>query len=108
MSLATKFNATYSFKSLNDNILRVIVKESGYSNPTVTYIYDFSAGIMHTRLYSDSFFTSVPFSQLDRASLEVYRTKLCQEGGHPPPLPPQEPQDNVVKLATVKNSLPMP
>lgn len=106
MTLTTKFNNTYSFTALNDNLLSVAVIERGYNSATIVYLYDFSACMLHSRFAGSS--SATPFSLLDRQSLEVYHAKLCEVGGQPPPLPPLEPQDNFSKLTSIKNDLRLP
>lgn len=86
MSIRPDFNtAGFDFTKSNDCVLSIHYSARGGSH---YQSYDFLSRIMTMRTgSSDGGCTVVPFSQLDRESLEFMHAKLCKLKGNPPPLP---------------------
>lgn len=84
MSLAADFNDNdYGTRKINDYVLGVSYNYGGGS--TTYYTYDFLARVLTVRTgSSDGGAFVVPFSRLDRDSLDTLRERLVQLGGKPP------------------------
>jgi hypothetical protein len=91
MALVEKLSSYYGLTKENDYTLYAYVSGSG----STTYLkYDFLARILIVVTgSSEGGRQVVPFSQIDRESLEFFRAVLIEKGGKPPALPDATPKE---------------
>jgi hypothetical protein len=92
MAIVEKFSGSgYYAEKSNDYTLRLY--QSG-SSPYVYVRYDFLQRMLFVSGgSSDGGTNAIPFSQLDRESLEFFHAMLIEKGGKPPALPDATPKE---------------
>ena len=94
MSLRDEFN----YKDFGSNIQKTSrVAVRWYSSDYCDYHYNFVTRVLVVTDGSGKSVSAIPFSQLDRESLDVMREALISLGGTPPALP-EEPEKFSVRL----------
>jgi len=90
MALVEKIPSySYSLEKENDCVLKATLNYSPY----VYSKYDFLQRLLFVSSGNSGGTNAIPFSQLDRESLEFFHAQLIEKGGKPPKLPDETPKD---------------